>query len=497
MRRSVALLFVAMALLLAWPVTPAMAADDDMPGVPLAVGGSVSGSVGSADPLDVYSVDLTAGEEVYIRFDPGNTVGPTGVIHLFVPGAVSVADSESFSEINLEAQGGVPWESKHGAYFHYIPAKTGTYYLCAEWTAGALDYQLSVVRSSRAPLALVADADDLPGTPLSDGTFTGVVSTLGDRDDVYAVVLTAGRTCTIELAPLTPFDDWDPAKGHVVPYKARVSLLGSTVGSVAQAPSHTLAGSSEAANTRDHTQGQSATIQYTPTTSGIYYVYVEAGPFVSPDDRENYYGMDFPYLLTVAGASASSGSGGSFPDVSGSPYATAILDLSDRGVIAGFQDGTFRPDATVTRQQFAKMIVKTLGYAVTGSEVCPFSDVATQVGSDPFYPSKYVAVCAQRGITAGKTATTFAPGDDITRQQLITMVARAAALPAPPGSYSAPFGAAQFSLQEHFVNARKAAYAGLLNGLQGVGPSYGFGAASTRGECAQLLYNLLTSASSG
>jgi hypothetical protein len=37
---------------------------------------------------------------------------------------------------------------------------------------------------------------------------------------------------------------------------------------------------------------------------------------------------------------------------------------------------------------------------------------------------------------------------------------------------------------------RKAAYAGLLDGLQGVGATYNFLAPSTRGECAQLLYNL-------
>jgi hypothetical protein len=136
------------------------------------------------------------------------------------------------------------------------------------------------------------------------------------------------------------------------------------------------------------------------------------------------------------------------------------------------------------------MIVKTLAYTVTGSEVCPFTDVTAQTGTDPFYPSKYVAVCATHGITQGKTATTFAPGDDITHQQLITMVARAADLSDPPGSYMPSFTAAQFSLNVHYLNARKAANAGLLAGLQGIGPSYNFLAPSTRGECAQILYNL-------
>ena len=120
------------------------------------------------------------------------------------------------------------------------------------------------------------------------------------------------------------------------------------------------------------------------------------------------------------------------------------------------------------------MIVKTLGYSVTGSEVCPFTDVAAQSGSDPLYPAKYVAVCALRGITTGKSATKFDPGSSITHQQLITMVARAAGLAEPPAGYTPAFTAAQFSLADHYANARRAAYAGLLEGLQGMGAGYDF-----------------------
>lgn len=180
-----------------------------------------------------------------------------------------------------------------------------------------------------------------------------------------------------------------------------------------------------------------------------------------------------------------------FSDVEDSPYAAAIYDLAGRQVIAGFDDGTFRPAQTVTRQQFAKMIVKALGIVVTGAEVCPFVDVPEVTSDDPLYPTKYVAACAQRGITQGKTANTFAPYDTITREQLITMVARAAELSNPPAEYLPSFTSAQFSLEEHFLNARKAAYAGILDDVQGMGPSYDLRQPADRGECAQLLHNLL------
>jgi hypothetical protein len=74
---------------------------------------------------------------------------------------------------------------------------------------------------------------------------------------------------------------------------------------------------------------------------------------------------------------------------------------------------------------------------------------------------------------------------------LITMVARAAGLAEPPAGYTPAFTAAQFSLTDHFTNARRAAYGGLLEGLQGMGAGYDFRAPSTRGECAQVLHNLL------
>lgn len=159
------------------------------------------------------------------------------------------------------------------------------------------------------------------------------------------------------------------------------------------------------------------------------------------------------------------------------------------GIVSGFGNSMFGPNNLVTRQQFAKMIVKTLGLNVTGNEVCPFGDVGKNLdSSDPYYPDKYVAVCAANGITQGTSPGRFSPYANMTRAQLITMVARAANLPDPPAGYAPPF--ADFS-SDHYPWARKAAYAGLLQGLQGVGANYDFWGSATRGEVCVLLYNLL------
>jgi large repetitive protein len=158
-------------------------------------------------------------------------------------------------------------------------------------------------------------------------------------------------------------------------------------------------------------------------------------------------------------------------------------------VIGGFPDGTFKPAQQVSRQQFAKMIVLALGYPVSLADRAPFRDVSASLDSgDPLYPSHYVAVCAAHNITQGKRPGEFAPYENMTRAQLITMVARAASLPEPTAGFTPMF--ANFS-PDHYPWARRAAGAGLLNGLAGMGPGYDFFAQATRGEVCVLLYNLL------
>jgi len=181
-----------------------------------------------------------------------------------------------------------------------------------------------------------------------------------------------------------------------------------------------------------------------------------------------------------------------FSDVPAShPCVNQINDLAFRGILSGYPDGSFRPNASLTRQQLAKLIVKTLGYPVSEHDVCPFTDVQTGGYPDPLYPDNYVAVCAARLITVGKTPTSFAPDDVTTREQLITMLARAADLPAAPDSYVPRFGPrGLFSTEEHRANGVKAYYAGLMDRLY-PGTHYRFTQAASRSEACLMLHNLL------
>ena len=207
----------------------------------------------------------------------------------------------------------------------------------------------------------------------------------------------------------------------------------------------------------------------------------------------------FQVLTDVRVFDRSPGGDSTFSDVPAThPYFEAISAMADAGAISGYPDGTFRPDGAVLRQHFAKMIVGAMGLPVTESawqdERAPFTDCGPDYPAD-LYPHDYIAVARAHNLTAGKTATTFAPAANITRAQIATMVVRAAInsgtelTPAADGhggrfeSYLDPV---------HATNVHVAERNGLLDGLVVVGdPRVWIAGNATRGEVAQILSNLM------
>ena len=105
-----------------------------------------------------------------------------------------------------------------------------------------------------------------------------------------------------------------------------------------------------------------------------------------------------------------------FSDVSiTSPGYQAVNFLSGAGVIAGYSDGSFRPDLSLTRAQAAKMLVRLWEVSPQGS--CPFRDV------DPSY-APYVAAAAARGWITGYPDGSFRPNTVLSRQQMALILVR-------------------------------------------------------------------------
>ena len=188
----------------------------------------------------------------------------------------------------------------------------------------------------------------------------------------------------------------------------------------------------------------------------------------------------------------------SFTDVgSGNPYATAIIGMALKGIVNGYQVGStreFRPLDSVKRAQFAKMICGVMRLPVSEALVAPFDDLGPDVPTD-LYPHEYVAAAGGAGITNGVHPREFVPYDPIKRAQVVTMIVRAAnslwpgALQTPPAQFVGKLAA--FTDPNHGANMRVAEFNGLLTGLEGFGPVWNPWAATTRGEVAQMLWNLM------
>lgn len=92
------------------------------------------------------------------------------------------------------------------------------------------------------------------------------------------------------------------------------------------------------------------------------------------------------------------------------PDLQAIETLSDRGIIAGYQDGSFKPDAPLSRAQFAKFLGLVMKWGLIKPPESRFSDVPS---NSPLFP--FVETAAARGLIKGYTDGTFKPNAPVSR----------------------------------------------------------------------------------
>lgn len=116
--------------------------------------------------------------------------------------------------------------------------------------------------------------------------------------------------------------------------------------------------------------------------------------------------------------------GKTFMDISGAnahDNQAAIEALAAREIVAGVSDTSFAPDKTLTRAEFAAILIKALGLSKT--KEIPFQDV----NLDSWYGSA-VACAYNYGLISGKAENIFDPNGEVSRQEAATMVTRAASL---------------------------------------------------------------------
>ena len=108
-----------------------------------------------------------------------------------------------------------------------------------------------------------------------------------------------------------------------------------------------------------------------------------------------------------------------FSDVSASPFAEAINTLAVYGLVSGYEDGSFRPEETVTRAEFAAMVASALDLRT------PEQNYFSDVPEDAWYAGGVNAMAA-KGFFAGD-GSAFRPGDTITYEEMVTVLSSVAA----------------------------------------------------------------------
>ena len=168
----------------------------------------------------------------------------------------------------------------------------------------------------------------------------------------------------------------------------------------------------------------------------------------------------------------------SYSDKADIKASTAVDMLSSLGVIQGYDDGSFKPDTTVTRAQMAKMIFTIMNGGNDNADAyvslpTKFTDLPTAA-----WAQGYVRYLQNTGIIAGKSATEFAPNKTVTGLEAAKMVLVAAGYNAEKAGLT---GAAWAQ------NTMK--YGQLNNLFEDVNTN--LNAALPRQYAAQILYNAL------
>ena len=126
--------------------------------------------------------------------------------------------------------------------------------------------------------------------------------------------------------------------------------------------------------------------------------------------------------LVMVFAAVIPASAASFNDVKGHWAQAYIENWTDKGVINGYPDGTFRPDQQITRAEVAKIL--TLAYEMsTDVAKTNFTDVSQ---SDWYY--LFVQACAANAVVNGYSDGSFKPNNPITRSEAVKMVCLAAGM---------------------------------------------------------------------
>lgn len=107
-------------------------------------------------------------------------------------------------------------------------------------------------------------------------------------------------------------------------------------------------------------------------------------------------------------------------DVKNTDYEEAVTLLTTLGILKGYSDGSFNPDATITRAEFAVIVTRILGLneiKSNSNEMKRFDDVTSE-----HWAFDSIRTAFDLGIINGYSDGTFAPSETVTYEQAVKML---------------------------------------------------------------------------
>jgi N-acetylneuraminic acid mutarotase len=114
-----------------------------------------------------------------------------------------------------------------------------------------------------------------------------------------------------------------------------------------------------------------------------------------------------------------------FKDMAGHWANQAVQNAYGCGVVKGFNDGTFHPNAQVTRAEFVTMLMNTV---LDSSEPAGSGEGFSDNSNIPAWAANAVAEAQGYGFVNGFADDSFRPNEQVTRAELVTMLAKAAGI---------------------------------------------------------------------
>jgi uncharacterized protein YjdB len=167
----------------------------------------------------------------------------------------------------------------------------------------------------------------------------------------------------------------------------------------------------------------------------------------------------------------------SFPDVPSNAWSHDLIQrAAQMGIVQGYADGSYHPNANVTRAEFATMIVKAFGLTHTGGR--GFADTRAS------WAAEAINTLQAAGIISGYADGTFHPNQEISRAEMATMLSRLTTFTQPTAS---PFADVQPNWASDAINAFAAA--GIVSGKDG--DKFVPNDSATRAESAAMIVRML------